>query len=480
LFYRTIRFRLTLWYVLTLAVILAASGFFWHLNLTRDQVRRTDHRLTLISEEVAAFRLKSQEGQPALPRQADGYCESLEGFLRDRGWMEYVQVISEQGELACFSSNLRKLSLPLSEQALKSARRGDSFFETRRDLKSFPIRILTRPLGVPGGSLVLVQVGASMALAEESLHDLRLMLMTFSPLALLIVLVGGWFLAGRALAPVMHITREVRKITADNLSQRLPVIKAEDEMGHLTETFNSMLARLETSFSKIKQFSGDASHELRTPLTILKGETEVAQRWAKTPDEFRKMLQSNLEEIDRMERIIENLLTLAKSEAGERPLKISEFSLSDLLQDLYLQGKTLGEDGGIDVILDMEVTREILMRGDQPQLQRLFLNLITNGIKYTPGGGRVEVGLTLREGQALVTVADNGIGIEAGHLPHIFDRFYRVDEARNREVGGTGLGLAIGKSIAEAHGGGISVRSTPGQGTVFTVRLPLAGPPAHA
>ncbi len=237
-----------------------------------------------------------------------------------------------------------------------------------------------------------------------------------------------------------------------------------------------MLDRLEKSFRRVRQFSGDASHELRTPLTILRGETEVTLRWAKTPEEFRDMLTSNMEEIDRMERIIESLLTLAKSEVGELTLEMKELSLSDLVQELYLQSRLLCETKNIEVQLLLEVDEEIRIRGDELRLRQMFLNVISNGIKYTPENGHMEITLAKDKDFARVDISDSGIGIPAEHLPHIFDRFYRVDKARNRMDGGTGLGLAIVKWIAEAHGGSIKVTSEVNKGSSFSVRLPIEGP----
>jgi len=233
---------------------------------------------------------------------------------------------------------------------------------------------------------------------------------------------------------------------------------------------------LEEAFRRVKQFSGDASHELRTPLTILKGETEVGLRWAKQPDEFRKILESSMEEIDRMSRIIDDLLLLAKSESGQKPLAIKELSLSDLLQELYLQGRTLAEAKGIEVLLHPNVTEEIRIRGDELRLRQVFLNLITNAIKYTPDHGRVEISLDVAGDEVVVTVSDTGVGIAPEHLPHIFERFYRIDSARNRQDGGTGLGLAIVQSFVKAHQGRIEVNSLPGQGSSFAIFLPVAGP----
>jgi heavy metal sensor kinase len=474
LFVRSIRFRLTLWYAFTLAVILAASGFFWHVYLERSLQVHLDERLMLIAEDVAAFHLLPGEGQG----EGEGdTCAAMEAFIRVHNWGEYVQLLDQQGSIECTSNNLDGFQLPLGKAALQASGRGEPISERIHLSGPYSVRLLTYPVVRDEGAGHLVQVAASMAPLEETLREFRLILMTFSPLALLVLSLGGWFLAGRALSPVVRLTRAARRINAENLNQRLPVEDTRDEIAHLAETFNAMLARLEASFRKIKQFSGDASHELRTPLTILRGETEVALRWAKEPEEFRKMLESNMEEIDRMGRIIEDLLLLAKSEAGGLPMECKEFSLSDMLQDLYMQGRTLGESKGIEVLLDMNVAEEIRIRGDELRIRQMLLNLIVNGIKYTPAGeGRLAITLSLEGDNVSVAIADSGIGIPEEHLPHIFDRFYRIDEARNRENGGTGLGLAIVKWIVEAHEGKILVRSTPGEGSTFTVLLPTRGP----
>jgi heavy metal sensor kinase len=476
--FRSVRFQLTLWYALTLAAVLAASGFFWHFYLAREMSNRVDDKLRIIATEVASFHITTHPDH-LFPHEAhlgDTHCEGLEAFVRHRNWGEYIQMLNDRGEISCATSNLKGFHLPLTKLALQSASQGKPHFETIRTLGPAPIRLLTYPLIIDGKITDILQVGQDLSAMENALERLRLMLLIFSPLAVAVLCFGGWFLTGFLLEPVVRITSAARRINAGNLSQRIHVEDTKDELAQLAETFNSMLARLEDSFNRTKQFTADASHELRTPLAILKGETEVALRWGKDPEELRQTLVSNLEEIDRMGRIIEDLLLLAKSEAGELRLDIRDFSLGDLLQDLYLQGKTLGEPKNIDISLRLQVTEDIRLKGDQFQLHRLMLNLVNNGIKYTPENGRVEIRLAVKGSEALLAVADSGIGIAAEHLPHLFERFYRVDEARNRSVGGTGLGLAIVKSIAEAHEGRVEIESTPGKGSVFTVRLPLAGP----
>ncbi len=472
MFLRSIRLRLTLWYALTLAVILAASGFFWHLYLAESLLDQVDQRLLTIARDVAIYSFGDGDSAPA-----EDACERLSTIRGRHHWGEFLQLITGAGEVVCKSSNLQHLQLPVSDEARQGALQHQPIFETVQIGEPYPVRLITFPGQNSGRVTDLIQVGESLSSMEEVLADLRFIFLTLTPLSLLALAFGGWFLAGRALAPVVRITNAVRKISAENLSQRLPLRDTGDEIAQLQETFNSMLSRLEESFNKVKQFTGDASHELRTPLAILRGETEVALRWGRDPEELRRTLESNMEEIDRMGRIIDDLLTLAKSEAGETHLEIIEFSLSDLLQDLYMQGRTLAEPKNIRFTLQLNVDEEIRIHADQLQLHRVVLNLISNAIKYTLPGGDVEVSLAVRENQAVVAVTDSGIGIAQEHLAHIFDRFYRVDEARNREVGGTGLGLAIVKWIVAAHGGRIDVDSTPGQGSVFTVSIPLSGPP---
>lgn len=469
--FRTIRFRLTLWFAITLAVVLTASGFYWQRNLSQNLLGHIDRRLLEVAQETSQYHL-AQQVEPDLQHQ----CAALEDFLREQNWSEYVQVLDATGTVECFSSNLRGFRLPLSAAALQAAAEGRDHTVSDSSLGHYPLRVHTYPVYENGQLTHLLQAAQSLASVEETLQELQGTFFVFGPLVLVLLGLGGWLLVGWALSPVARMTRAVRKINAESLSQRLPLGHGQDEISQLAETFNDMLARLEDSFRKVKQFSGDASHELRTPLTIIRGETEVALRWAKDPEEMRSVLQSNLEEIDRMGRIIDDLLTLAKSEAGEMPLEMKVFSLSDLVQQLYLQGRILGEAKEMDVSLQLDVAEEIRIRGDELRLRQMFLNLITNAIKYTPAKGKVVISMAMDDERAVVTVRDSGIGIPAEHLPHIFSRFYRIDKARNREDGGTGLGLAIVKWIVEVHDGKIRVTSNPDQGSIFTVYLPTQGP----
>ncbi len=468
MFFRSIRFRLTLWYAITLAVTLTASSLFWYVALSRNMMTHIDDRLLDVAKTVEKRHLL--EHQTMTEHEA---CTGLDDYIIDHNWAGYAQVRNGLGNLICTINSVDGETMPLSTSALLKITRQLPEFETIHGLGEDSIRLLSYPIFNDDRIERIIQVAESLSANHHTLSDLKTIFLMLSPFAILVLTFCGWFLANRALTPVVEITNTARKITAEKLNERLPIREPGDELAGLSETINSMLARLEDSFNRIKQFSADASHELRTPLAILKGETEVTLRWAKSEEELRQTLESNLEEINLMSRILEDLLALAKSEAKDLHLVIEEFSLSDLLQDIYLNAKTLAEPQKHMLRLRLQVDAEIMLWGDQIQLYRMLLNLINNSIKYTKPGGIIELALQVDGEMAIISIKDSGVGIPENHLPHIFDRFYRIDAARNREDGGTGLGLSIVKAIVDAHGGSIDVSSVVDEGTTVTITLPL-------
>lgn len=469
----SIRFKLTLWFALTLAILMLVSEIFWDRHLSVIMEENTDSRLSQATETLVTHHLQEH----ARPGGVTDDCALINDFVNRYNWGVYVQQLNSSGEIICTTGNFGEMRFPLGREARWSLSKGKAHYETYEEISTGRFRIITSPVYHHGQLTDILQVGKDLAVNDSNLANLLQVRIVYTPLLIILLSGCGWFLAGRALAPIRRITDDIRNITADDLNRRLPIDKTPNELTELSRSFNETLERLSNSFNRIKQFTGDASHELRTPLAILKGETEVSLRWAKGEDELRRTLASNLEEIERMERITQDLLNLAKSESGEFRLNLSIFSLNDLLQDLYIHGNTLGEPKQIETALHLEVDYEVYIRADQMHLHRALLNLLTNAIKYTSKGGHVDLFLALDvEGQARIRVRDNGIGIPPEHLPHIFERFYRVDEARNRDVGGTGLGLAIVQAIVTAHEGRIDVTSTPGQGSEFTIHLPLDGP----
>jgi len=456
---------------MTLAVILAVSALFSYHYFSHNLRAQVDRQ----AREIA--RIIDQQPAEALSDSASEQdCQGLQRLIHNHNWDAFLILRDASLQEVCSSENLMEFALPFGPVARQQVRWMNEHLETVELEAARRMRLLSYPL-IENGSLVgVIQVGQELGPLQQTIEELRLIYLVVGPFAIFWLCLGCWLLAERTIAPIIEVTEAAQGITADNLTRRLPFGNHQDELSQMVACLNQMLDRLEKSFRRIRQFSGDASHELRTPLTILRGETEVTLRWAKTTDEFRDMLRSNMEEIDRMERIIESLLTLAKSEVGELTLEMKQLSLSDMVQELYLQSRILCEAKQIKVEIDLKVEQEVRIRGDELRLRQMFLNLISNAIKYTPDGGELKIVLAQKNDFAVIDIADSGIGMHAEHLAHIFDRFYRVDKARNRMDGGTGLGLAIVKWIAEAHGGSISVTSEVGKGSSFSVSLPIQGP----
>jgi len=296
-------------------------------------------------------------------------------------------------------------------------------------------------------------------------------LIVLIPLGVGLAALGGAIIARAALRPVDEMARTARRITAEDLSRRVERRGSGDELDALAETLNGMLARLEDAFGQTRRFAADAAHELRTPLTVLRGGIEVALRMERSPDEYRRVLASSLEEVERLIRLAEDLLLLSRSLAGPEVGR-APVELEPLVLEVFEVGARLGRTAGVAVRVD--ATTPTAVAGDAAALRRALLNLVENAVKYTPPGGKVEIALGRTDGMAEVTVADTGIGIEPDDLERIFEPFRRLDAARARDTGGAGLGLAIARSIVIAHGGLVTVESRPGSGSRFTVRLPAA------
>jgi signal transduction histidine kinase len=271
---------------------------------------------------------------------------------------------------------------------------------------------------------------------------------------------------------VDRITRAAQEINFNNLARRLEIPQTGDELQHLSETLNSMLERLESSFRRITQFTADASHELRTPLALMRTSTEVSLRTSQTAADYREAQQEVLSELEKTSSLVEKLMLLARADAGVESLQRAPVNVAECLHAACKAGKILAEAKQLRFCENIDAPNLVVV-GDSYALHRLFLILIDNAVKYTAAGGSITVTLLQSNGSAVTEFRDSGIGISADDLPHIFDRFYRADKARSREAGGVGLGLSIARWVAAAHRGAIEVQSTPGSGSVFRVRLPL-------
>jgi heavy metal sensor kinase len=481
--FRSLRFKLTLWYVLILGILLISFSSFLYFTLSKSLHRDVDNKLRSLAELIAL--------ESASPLSKFGFGsidQALETSMNLKPIGKFIQVLDESGNIGRKSENLKNVQLPISLNALKNASKGLVTFETNHSIGNTPLRIITFPVTENNHVTKIVQIASSLEGVEDALNTLFIILIVTVPLALMVASLGGQFLAHKALKPVDNITQTARVITSQNLNQRITPPKVKDEISRLIETFNEMISRLDQSFRQIKQFSSDASHELKTPLTILKGEVEVTLRKERTPQEYQQTLKSNLEEINRMSQIVEDLLLLSRADTGEVRLNIEDINLTEILNEVVTQMDRLAQSKGL-YLSTSNHHQDIHIFGDALRIRELFINLIENGIKYTEEGGSIHITLQKentppvrsqsdweggeKNGFVKVIISDTGIGIAKEDQERIFSRFFRVDKARSRERGGSGLGLSICKWIVEAHQGEIVVESELGKGSSFIVKLPL-------
>jgi two-component system, OmpR family, sensor kinase len=460
---RSIGTRLTVWYAAILSVTLLVLGGTAYGFLAYSLSHDIDVALEGVAK-VSVEQARSQ-GNAFFPRDVDELFRRYLGFSPLNPSLE---LFDTQGRPDLNRPGSRRL--PLSPQALKNALRGVSTFETIASPGPYPFRVLTMPVMKGGRAINLVQVGISLENVFNTQRRFLLIMGAVLPLGLLLASVGGWVLARRALKPVDRMTRAARRISGEYLAGRLQETGTGDELDRLAKTLNDMLVRLDGSFRQMRQFSADAAHELQTPLTILKGEIEVALRSPRSPEEYRGVLHSSLEEIDRISSLVEGLLLLARADRGVLRLDLKPLNVPELLREVGEQMRRLAENKAVS--LNYGLMEPAAIQGDREHFKRLLVNLIDNAVKYTPGGGTVTLSLRGDGQWAHVGISDTGIGFTGEEQEQIFNRFYRAAEARSQRGGGAGLGLSIAQSIAVAHGGRIEVESIPGQGSTFTVSLP--------
>jgi two-component system OmpR family sensor kinase len=465
---RGLRAQLCLWHAGLMALTLLALAGFTYALLIRVLHSRADAALREFADTTAR--------QIATSLYAGGAESSTTRFLSNdlRSWGRYVQVVDPQGYVVEKSDGLNTHPLPVSADALRRGLRGETTFETVPGLGEHPVRIISTPVLMGGRVPYLVQAGTSLEGVEAALQRAGWILLVLTPTVFVLALVGGWLVVGRALRRVDDLRRTALEIQSTNLQKRIHHAGADDEIGRLASAFDQMIARLDRSFQQVRQFSADASHELKTPLTAIRGEAEVALMGERRPEEYRKSLRSILESVERMSEVVESLLLLARADSGQNLVRRERVDVGEVLLRAFEGLEELARRE--QVSLEVEDVEDLCVPGDPLWLNQIMVNLIGNGIKYTPAGGTVTVSLREAGGKAELAVRDTGIGIPEEHLPHIFDRFYRVDHGRARTAGGSGLGLSITRWAVEAHEGQIEVESTPGSGSLFRVTLPLAPP----
>jgi heavy metal sensor kinase len=469
-FIHSIKFRFTIWYLIVLMLLIGALSVGVYFYLSHSLHQNLDRSLGLRATQLQTI-------QGVMSSIAMGEFEEELGEV-------VLLYFKNEDELTSISA--RNVNVTLDSALVQQALDGEASYTTIKTEEDKELRFYIVPFrqegpaslpgmqGMPPGGPSIesaaIAVGRSTTDIDESLAGLIRTLVIAGPLTLVLAGAGGIFLAQRALKPVDQITRTAHEIEESDLSRRIPV-QSKDELGRLAATLNKMIERLEKAFKRQKQFTSDASHELRTPLAVIQAESTLALSKERTADEYKQSLEIVSNESMLMAKVIDQLLTLARADSGKEQLSFEEIDLSELLAGVAANAEILCRDWGLEFRSDL--MDNILVSGDRAKLRELFLNLLDNAIRYSPDGGKISLTLRRVEEMAVISIADTGIGISEEDIPHIFERFYRVDKARSRVENGAGLGLAICKYIAEIHGGRIEVISRLGEGSTFSVWLPI-------
>ena len=456
----TIRARLTALYFLVLAA--SFTGFFWICDYgfqrsiataVNDASERNLDTLRWVLQRHAA------QGIPGLRQELTRVSDLWESGA-------IFEVAGPDGQWIYRAPHFLS-----AHPALQPARVESISFQTT-NLQALQYRVARRKI-LLDGNVYLVDAAVPTEPFDQALDSFRLMEKRFLPLLVVLASLLGYWLSGRALAPVSRIIESAERVGVRNLSRRLEVPRAKDELRRLTEQVNAMLDRIEASVKRITQFTADASHDLRTPLALIRTSAEIALRRPRSDSEYREALARILATSEETSELIEQLLMLARADTNVAQLKLEPTNLCPVLHGVGQKARVLARGKGLTFAESVPPHRHVLL-ANGAALERLFLCVLDNAVKYTPVGGHLSMDLSLEDGHAVIEVCDTGIGIAEKDLPHVFERFYRADQARSRETHGSGLGLSIAKWIAEIHNGSIHLRSQLGQGTKVTIRLPLA------
>jgi len=464
-----LRTTLTLAFTGVLALLLAAVGVIYYHALALQLDADATSEVAELTSAMHAF-LRFDHGVPALlyDRNDPEQVAFVERAAR------YYQIFdAESGRLVLQSPALAPLGLQFTPSEVEGfrerSRPADVFTDQGR------LRFSNSLMTAASGEVYLLQVGVRLDVFDRARDRFLRLLLWSLPACVFVAMVAGRWMAGRALAPLVRLAAASHTIEVTDLGRRLPVRGAGDELDEVAKAFNDTLGRLEHAVGDMKQFSTALAHELRTPLAALRGETELALMEARSPEEYRRSLGSQLEELDRLTRLINQLLTLARAEAGEIPVAHAPVDLAALAASVVQSIEPVSRARGI--ALTCAGDERALVAGDAGWLERLLINLLDNAIKFTAAGGEIVVSITSAARSVVLTVRDTGSGISAEALPHIFDRFYQSDPSRSSATGGVGLGLSLVRWIVQRHGATIDVASAAGEGTTFTVRWPAADAP---
>jgi heavy metal sensor kinase len=460
----SVRVRLTLWYVLVFGMLLIGFSLFIYTLLSKSLYERMDQSLANAAQATA-----TELGSEIDENQGDTAAGAVETLKELQLPGIYTAIYANEKLLVANFPENQPFSFP--ENLLSATKSfGKTTFHTIAGFGEDGARLAIKPLTI-GGKDYFIAVIEPLQEITEQIDAIKRILYIGLPGTLLIAGIGGFLLARKSLLPVVEMSEQAQRISARNLQERLTVSSPQDELGRLATVFNGLLSRLDQSFEKMREFMADASHELRTPLSIIRGEAEVALTQEREVSEYKETLVIIHDESRRLSRIVDDMMVLARADAGQQRLRLQDIYLNDLIEECCRAMQVLANSKMIT--LTQDIAEDVAFSGDEDLLRRLVMNLLDNAIKYTPVGGAIFVKLDCTPLEAKIIVEDTGIGIPGESIPRVFERFFRLDEARSRAEGGSGLGLAIAKWVAVAHQGSIDVSSNPGQGSKFIVTLPL-------
>ena len=454
----TVRTRLTAWYFVVLIFSFVLFGWVVDFGFRHSVARTMDESLQ--GNFLTAERVISESSS----KGTDKVSHELGELADIWGSSAVLKVTDESGQLIFQSPTFARTKI----DALEAGNSGSY----TANVAAIQYRISARRVYI-NGRVFDAAVATPTEAFDQSLDQFRWILKLASPLLIILASLGGYWLSRRALEPVDEIIQIARSIGGQNLSSRLPVPLPRDELRRLTETLNEMLSRIEANMRRVTQFTADASHELRTPLALLRTTAEVALRRPRREQDYREVLESIVAASGEMTLLLENLLQMARADAGAEELTFCRVDLIRCLRKVQEQAAILAEAKEIRVAGDFE-EEPVWINADAAAIERVFLIFVDNAVKYTHPEGKISVRYQKSQDAALVEIRDTGIGVSEKDLPHIFERFYRADPAHSREQGGVGLGLSIANWIVEKHGGAMHVESALGMGSVFQVHLPFA------
>jgi heavy metal sensor kinase len=458
-----LRTRLTIVYSLVFGALLAALAVVSYRVLAEQLDSDATANLEELTNGLHGY-LHFRDGTPEITYDT---TDPEEAAFVQRATRFYQVYDATSGALLAQSDAMAPLGLAFTPREVTSFREQPRLHDIQTDYGR--IRLTNSVIAEGPGRVYLLQVGTSLAVSDAALRRFLQLLLWGMPAGLLIAMIAGRWMAGVALRPLERFAAAARTIDAANLQQRLPVGGADDELDEVAHAFNDTLGRVENAVGEMRQFSTAIAHELRTPIAALRGEIELAAMKPGLPDEQREVLASQLEELDKLKRLIDQLLTLARAESGQIPLAQAPVALAPLVASVVDQLDPVAQARGLTLTAEIAATPTVL--GDPSWLERLLLNLLDNAFKFTPSGGLVHVRVDEEGDEACLEVRDTGIGMTPDVVPHVFERFYRGDPARSTGGFGVGVGLSLVKWIVDRHSGRVTAAGAPGAGAVFTVRL---------